>query len=126
MATQMFNKEMTRFALMTQKECLESIIESVQDDPKTCGPVFRERIVSKMNELNEKLAKLGQRRSTAGGGGGAPRKLSAYNRFVKEQLPVLVKQSPELDNKARMTRVSEMWKSLKPEDKARYNNDAAL
>lgn len=120
-ADKMFTKEVTRFALNTQKECLESILNSVQDDPKTCGPAFREKIHEKLADIQTQLAKCGKSRGSGSGSSAAPRKLSAYNRFVKEQMSALVKNHPEMDNKARMTKVSEMWKALSADEKAKYN-----
>jgi hypothetical protein len=112
-STKAFNREILRFSLNAQKECLENILSSVNDDTKTCGPVYRDRIVAKLSELNDQLTKCG-------GGSRAPRKLSPYNRFVKEQLPLLVKDHPEMDNKARMTHVSSMWKKMSAADKEKY------
>lgn len=112
--TKAINKEILRYALTAQKECLESILNSVTEDTKTCGPVFRERIVSKLDELNSQLGKCG------GGGPRAPRKLSPYNRFVKEQLPLLAQKNPEMDNKTRMTQVSTMWKQMSDAEKAKF------
>lgn len=115
-STKAFNKEILRFSLNSQKECLESILNSVTDDVKTCGPVFRERIVTKLADLNDQLGKCGARRN------GGTRKLSPYNRFVKEKLPLLVNKNPEMDNKSRMTHVSTMWKQLSEEDRVQYAN----
>lgn len=121
-ADKAFSKEVLRFTLTTQKECLEGILSSVTDDSKTCGKVYRERITEKIAELNDRLAKCGGRGGARGSSTAAPRKLSAYNIFVKEQLTALVKNHPEMDNKARMTKVSEMWKALSEDDKARYRS----
>jgi hypothetical protein len=123
-ADKMFTKEVTRFALNTQKECLESILNSVQEDSKTCGPAFREKIQEKLADIQTQLAKCGKSRgggSGSGSGSATPRKLSAYNRFVKEQMSALVKNHPDMDNKTRMTKVSEMWRTLSAEDKVKYN-----
>lgn len=120
-ADKMFTKEVTRFALNTQKECLESILNSVQDDTKTCGPVFREKIQEKLADIQTQLAKCAGAGNRRGNAATQPRKLSAYNRFVKEQMSALVKNHPDMDNKTRMTKVSEMWRTLSAEDKVKYN-----
>ena len=49
-----------------------------------------------------------------------PRKLSAYNLFVKQQLPQIKNDFPELENKQRMSKASELWKKLSKEEKDKY------
>ena len=38
---------------------------------------------------------------------------TAYNLFVKEHLPIINKEHPDLDKKAKMTMVSDLWKLAK-------------
>ena len=102
MADKSFNKEVARFARNSKKECLESLLDLIQD--------------SKSREIIEtRIADL-----TAQTGKNTPRKLSPYNRFVKLKLPELAKERPDLDNKTRMKHVSEMWKKISIEEKNAY------
>lgn len=108
MADKIFNTEVTRFALRTKKECLEEILELWGQDI-----VDRGTIEAKLEEINKQLNSE-KKKSTA------PRKLSAYNMFVREKLPELKKSFPDLKNKELMSKVSDLWKETSPEDKTKY------
>ena len=108
MADKTFNKEVARFARNSKKECLESLLDVVHD------PKSREIIESRIADL---AAQTGKNSSTADK---APRKLSPYNRFVKQKLPEIAKENPGMDNKARMKHVSEVWKTMTPEQKVAF------
>lgn len=107
MADKTFNKEVARFARNSKKECLESLLDVIHD------PKSREIIQSRIANL---AAQTGKNSSADK----APRKLSPYNRFVKQKLPEIAKEKPDMDNKARMKHVSEMWKTMTEEQKAAF------
>lgn len=102
------HKEIVRFSLRTQKECLENLLAAPE--------VTRENIELVLQDVNRQLDKMGsgKKRSTA------PRALSPYNHFVKAKLSEVAKQFPDLDNRARMSKVSELWKAMSPAEKASF------
>ena len=108
MADKIFNTEVTRFVLRTKKECLEEILELWGQDI-----VDRGTIEAKLEEINKQLNSEKKKSS-------APRKLSAYNMFVREKLPELKKSFPDLKNTDLMSKVSDLWKETSPEDKTKY------
>jgi hypothetical protein len=108
MADKTFNKEVARFARNSKKECLVSLLDVIHD------PKSREIIESRIADL---VAQTGK---NASGADKPPRKLSPYNRFVKQKLPEIAKESPNMDNKARMKHVSELWKNMSDEQKAAF------
>lgn len=104
------NKEVARFALFAKKECLERIIASP-------GEVTRDTLTSMLDDVDRQLVEssINKKRVST-----TPRQLSPYNYFVKETLPGLSKQFPDIDNRARMSKVSELWRDLSPEEKASF------
>jgi uncharacterized protein with von Willebrand factor type A (vWA) domain len=98
------NKEVVRFSLFATKECLERLLATHSD-------VTRDTVVTMLDDVNRQLE------SRKRGGLTAPRKLSPYNYFVKEKLPEVAKKFPDIDNRARMAKVSEMWRNLDPAEK---------
>ena len=106
-----FSKEVSRFALMSKKECIQDLMESDADD------TYKTVLQAKMDELDQQIAKVGK-----GGKSDKPRALNAYNHFVKAKLPEIAKEHPEMDNRARMKHVSEIWKTMSAEDKAAYSS----
>jgi hypothetical protein len=104
-----FSKEVSRFALMSKKECIQDLMESDADD------TYKTVLQAKMDELDQQIAKVGK-----GGKSDKPRTLNAYNHFVKAKLPEIAKEKPELDNRARMKEVSELWKAMTQEEKAAF------
>lgn len=104
MADKTFNKEVARFARNSKKECLVSLLDVIHDAKS------REIIETRITDLT----------AQTGSADKAPRKLSPYNRFVKQKLPEIAKEHPGMDNKARMKHVSELWKTMSLEQKAAY------
>ena len=111
MADKIFNAEVTRFALRAQKDCLEEILDLWGIDI-----VDRGTIEAKLEEINKQLNSNLDKKSKSS----KPRKLSAYNMFVREKLPELKKSFPDLKNKELMSKVSDLWKETSPEDKTKY------
>jgi hypothetical protein len=46
--------------------------------------------------------------------------MSAYNKFIKKELPEIAKENPTMDNKTRMAKASEKWKTLSDTEKEAY------
>ena len=105
MADKTFNKEVARFTRNSKKECLESLLDVIHDAKS------RDIIQTRIDDL---VAQTGKNTSTA------PRKLSPYNRFVKQKLPEIAKEHPDMDNKTRMKHVSELWKALSETQKTAF------
>ena len=101
------NKEIARFSLFAKKECIENILTRP-------GDITRDVIVLMLDDINRQMDSCKKRVSTT------PRKLSPYNYFVKAKIPELSKQFPEMDNRTRMSRVSELWKNLSPTEKESF------
>ena len=119
MAATQFSKEVSRFALMSKKECLHDLLTGFSEE--TDG---YKAIQSKIDDLDQEIAKTkvggGSKRKGSDGASDKPKKLNGYNRFVKEKLPEIAKEKPELDNRARMKEVSVLWKTMTAEQKAEY------
>lgn len=116
MAATQFSKEVSRFALMSKKECLQELLSGFSEETEGYKV-----IQSKIDDLDQEIAKTkvgGKRKS--GGDPDKPKQLNGYNRFVKAKLPEIAKENPELDNRARMKAVSELWKTMTVEEKAAY------
>lgn len=119
MAATMFSKEVSRFALMSKKECLQDLLNNGTFAPSDDG---YKTIESKIEEIDKELAAVGKQRGSKNPKSSEPRPMNVYNKFVKAKLPEIAKEHPELDNRARMKQVSEIWKTMTPEEKAAYNN----
>jgi|AntRauMFilla1563_2_1112583.scaffolds.fasta_scaffold01035_9 hypothetical protein len=102
------NKEITRFSLFAKKDCIENILAKP-------GDITRDAVSLILDDVNRQLASGGKKRVST-----TPRKLSPYNYFVKAKLPELSKQFPEIDNRMRMSKVSELWKNLSPAEKESF------
>lgn len=116
-ATTMFTKEVSRFALMSKKECLQDLMNGFAPEDEGY-----KTIQSKMMDIDNELAKVakGKGFTTKRRESDKPRALNAYNHFVKAKLPEIAKEHPEMDNRTRMKHVSEIWKTMSAEDKAAY------
>ena len=115
-----FNKEVTRFTLKYKTELLEEIQKALEsgDDLKTY-------IENSMASVETDLVVLDKRTKGTRRGQkvkGPPRPLSAYNKFIKKVLPEIAKQNPGMDNKTRMSKASEKWKTLTDKQKEEYKN----
>lgn len=115
MAATQFSKEISRFALMSKKECLQDLLTGFSEE--TDG---YKAIQSKIDDLDQEIAKVKSGGKRKGGDPDKPKKLNGYNRFVKQKLPEIATENPDLDNRARMKAVSELWKGMSAEQKAEY------
>ena len=122
MAATQFSKDISRFALMSKKECLEDLLSGFSED--TDG---YKTVQNKIADVDKELVALektkGGKRRGGGGGSDKPKKLNGYNKFVKEKMSDIVKDNPDMDNRARMKAVSEMWRNMSVEAKAGYLRD---
>lgn len=115
-----FNKELSRFTLKYKTELMEelkTVIES-GDDVK----VYIENSIATVEAdivALDKKTKGGKRAPKVKG---PPRPLSAYNKFIKKVLPEIAKQNPDMNNKTRMSKASEKWKTLTDKQKEAYKN----
>ena len=114
MAATNFTKEITRFTLQCKKECLEDLLKAVPEDANSPYYTYT---MSQLNRINDELSNKRVKRSDK------PRKLSAYNRFIQQTLPVVKRDFPSMDNKARMEKASSIWKQLSEEQKKAYNSE---
>lgn len=123
MAATQFSKEISRFALMSKKECLQDLLTKFSED--TDG---HKTIQGKIEDVDKELVTLektkGRGGKRKGGDPDKPKQLNGYNRFVKAKLPEISKNKPEMDNRSRMKEVSELWKKMTAEEKAEYNKPA--
>lgn len=112
MATANFTKEITRFSLQTKKDCLEELLKAVPED--TNSPYYT-HITSQLSRITDDLSKVKGKRSDS-----KPKQLSVYNKFIQKTLPIIKRDFPSLDNKARMEKASTIWKQLSDEQKNTY------
>jgi hypothetical protein len=133
-----FNKELSRFTLQYKAELLEefkAVVKQAMEpsdecDDKTCDdkPCLETCISTYIDKSLatiqadivslDKKTKGGKR--NADKKKGPPRPLSAYNKFIKKVLPEIAKENPTMDNKTRMSKASEKWKTLTDEEKQAY------
>ncbi|CAG9773914.1 unnamed protein product [Ceutorhynchus assimilis] len=52
--------------------------------------------------------------------------LTSYFRFLIEKRPIVTKENPSLDNKGIVKTIGEHWKSLAPEQKAKYEIEFSI
>ena len=116
MATVMFTKEVYRLALLSKKECIQDLMNK---DRFASDEGYQSALQAEMDAIDQELAnyKMCNRSKTKNN---KPRTLNAYNHFVKAKLPEIGKEHPEMDNRARMKHVSELWKAMSPEEKTAF------
>ena len=112
MAATNFTKEIARFALQSKKECLEDLLKAVPQDDNS--PYYTQ-ITSRLSRINNDLSNVSVKRVNR------PRPLSVYNKFIQKTLPIIAKDFPSMNNKARMEKASSIWKQLSAEQKATYS-----
>jgi hypothetical protein len=119
-----FNKETIRFTYQVKKELLQEILDEITEDKES--PYFN-LITDKVTQITDDLKhfekhykttvnKKCQKEKTPP----KPRLLSAYNRFIQKTLPQIAKDYTDLDNKARMSKASEIWRTLSDKEKAEF------
>lgn len=101
------NKEIKRYALCTQKECLQEL------RLKNASNLSNE-IENKIQEIEKALYDLNPKP-------GAPRKQTSYNNFIRIWMPKIAEEHPELTNQARLKLLSKRWNSLSPDAKKEFN-----
>ena len=114
MATANFTKEITRFTLQSKKECLEELLKTVPED--TNSP-YHTQITSQLSRITDELSNVKGKRVVRSD---KPRQLSVYNKFIQKTLPVIARDFPSMDSKARMEKASSIWKQLSVEQKESY------
>lgn len=100
-------KEINRYALCSQQECLKEL------KCKNAADLVEE-IENKIQEIEKALNVLDRKP-------GAPRKQTAYNNFIRFWMPKLAEENPELTNQARMKLLAGRWKTLAPDAKKEFN-----
>lgn len=126
MATASFTKEVTRFTLQLKKECLEEVLSTVTEN--TDSDYYKHISTAVENFANElknfekhyKMSKNGKKAKDKSDA--PPRKLSAYNKFIKKTLPEIKEKFKDMDNRARMEKASGIWKKLSQKEKDAYGN----
>jgi small-conductance mechanosensitive channel len=118
------NKELSRFTLAYKQEILKELLESIQDDTNVKDLITKqvETVQEEMTNLEKKFKASSKRQSKETKPKGQPRPMSAYNKFIKKELPEIAKLNPTMDNKTRMAKASEKWKTLTDKDKEFYKN----
>lgn len=118
-----FNKELSRFTLKYKTELFNDIMSVIEN-----GDDVREYLENSLETVGADLLALDKKTkgSKRGQGDrkvkGPPRPLSAYNKFIKKVLPEIAQQNPDMDNKTRMSKASEKWKTLTDKQKEEYKN----
>ena len=124
MATASFTKEVTRFTLQLKKECLEEVLSTVTENTESD---YYKHISTAVENLADELKNFEKRykmnkngKKTKDKSDAPPRKLSAYNKFIKKTLPEIKEKFKDMDNRARMEKASGMWKKLTQKEKDAY------
>lgn len=125
-----FNKELSRFTLKYKNELLEEI-KTVLESEEDLSTYIENAMTAVQTDLValDKKTKPSKRQASGGASASspakaksAPRPLSAYNKFIKKELPEIAKENPDMDNKTRMSKASEKWKTLTDKQKEEYKN----
>jgi len=114
-----FTIEVNRLTFNLKHEILNEILEKlVHDEDKD---VIKDTLNSLNEEMEsfEKKQKLIDKRS-AGPKEKSVRPLSAYNRFIKTELPNISTRFPELEPTKHMSKAAELWKKMSDEEKQSY------
>lgn len=121
------NKEVLRFTLKYKQEVLNDVLNNVTDDTKSAYYVYiNEQLTNMSDELQNfekrykaSLSKKGvvSKEKTRPA---TPRSMSAYNKFIKVTLPKIREDFEGLDNKSRMKKAGELWKTLSDAQKEEY------
>ena len=119
-----FNKETIRFTYQVKKELLQEILDELTEDKES--PYFT-LITDKVTQITDDLKHFEKHYKTTVNkkcqkekAPPKPRLLSAYNRFIQKTLPQIAKDYTDLDNKARMSKASEIWRTLSDKEKAEF------
>ena len=118
-----FQKELSRFSLSYKLEILQdllSTVESSTDDAKTILTNTVSTVQDEITNLEKKFKASNKRQNKESKPKGEPRVLSAYNKFIKKELPEIAKANPTMDNKTRMAQASKKWKTLSVKEKEAY------
>lgn len=119
-----FQKELSRFSLSYKLELLQELLTTMEASPDTdAKTLLTESVTSvqeEINNLEKKFKASSKRQSKDSKPKGEPRPMSAYNKFIKKELPEIAKQNPTMDNKTRMAKASEKWKTLTDKQKEAY------
>jgi flagellar biosynthesis chaperone FliJ len=123
------NKEVLRFTIKFKQEVLQDILKNVTEET---GSPYYVHINEQLNMVSEEiknfeksyrasLSQKGPRGTKQKTKSLVPRPMSAYNKFIKQTLPKIKKDLPDMDNKSRMSKASEIWKKLTPSEKEEYS-----
>lgn len=114
-----FTQEVTRFTFNLKQELLTEILDKlVHDEDKAL-------VESSLSSLKDELETFEKKQKSLEKKRGGPkekvvRPLSAYNRFIKTELPNISKKYPELEQTKHMSKAAELWRELSPEEKQKY------
>ena len=118
-STVKFTQEVTRFTFNLKQELLTEILDKlVHDEDKAV-------VESSLSALKDELETFEKKQKSLEKKRGGPkekvvRPLSAYNRFIKTELPNISKKYPELEQTKHMSKAAELWRELSPEEKEKY------
>jgi hypothetical protein len=103
---------------MKQELLTEILDKLVHDDDKAV-------VGSSLSALKDELETFEKKQKSLEKKRGGPkekvvRPLSAYNRFIKTELPNISKKYPELEQTKHMSKAAELWRELSPEEKEKY------
>ena len=120
-----FQKELSRFTLSYKLEILQEVLLNIESatedtDVKTVVTQSVTSVQEEITNLEKKFKASSKRQSKDSKPKGAPRPMSAYNKFIKKELPEIAKENPTMDNKTRMAKASEKWKTLTDQEKEDY------
>ena len=118
-STVKFTQEVTRFTFHLKQEVLTDILSKlVHDEDKSILETSLSTLKDELETFEKKQKSLEKKR-------GGPkekvvRPLSAYNRFIKTELPNISKKYPELEQTKHMSKAAELWRALTIEEKEAY------
>lgn len=119
-----FQKELGRFSLSYKLEILQEVLSSIESTPEPDVKALVTKSVAtvqeELNNLEKKYKASTKRQNKDSKPKGEPRPMSAYNKFIKKELPEIAKENPTMDNKTRMAKASEKWKTLTDTEKEYY------
>lgn len=121
-----FQKELGRFSLSYKLEILNEVLANLESTPDTDSKTLLAKSITsvqdELSNLEKKYKASNKRQNKDSKPKGEPRPMSAYNKFIKKELPEIAKENPTMDNKTRMAKASEKWKTLNDAEKEVYKN----
>lgn len=117
MSVDTFVKSLTLEAYKFKEELLKSLLTHETDDLKSHVETLLSQVTEEIVTLDKKNTKRVKKEKTN-------RPLSAYNQFIRDIIPKLKDEYPDMKNTNKMEKASELWKKMSQTEKDEYKSKA--